>query len=107
MLYYISKYGLNTHNWVTAGEPFSTFTDAKIAAQKLAEVQVVPVYIYSVEQQDCIEPQLPEILYDVELVKSDRKTIQVHAKTCDEAVKIGLKICPDWDFYAVYETEED
>ena len=107
MLYYISKHGLDTGYFFNHSSTFPTFMDAEIAAQKLADEDGVPVYIYSVEQQDCIEPRLPDVLYDVEFTKTDRKTIQVHARSRDEAIEIGLKICPEWDFYNVYETQED
>jgi len=81
------------------------FSDAKLKAQTLANVNEKPFYIYSFEQCDCIEPKetQEEKTFELTFGKVDKTNMTVKAGTLEEAIeKARNKIGYEWELYTGY-----
>jgi len=110
MIYIVSEY--NAHDALTAIPNLTWWafmSDAKKEANRLANLNARPFYIYSFEQQDCIEPEESTKTFRLEFNRLKADQIDVKATDLSEAIKIARASFPnnEWDLIRSHLIEKE
>ena len=108
MIYIVSEY--NAHDALTAIPNLTWWafmSDAKKEANRLANLNAKPFYIYSFEQQDCVEPVEPLKTYRLAFERVERDYLDVTGTDLEDAIQIARAKYPSdvWDFYNAEEVK--
>ena len=110
MIYIVSQH--NAHDALHAIPNLTWWafmSDAKKEAERLANLNARPFYIYSFEQQDCVEPVEPLKTYRISFERIDREYITATGTDVADAIAKARSGYPAdvWECYDVTEIEEE
>jgi len=109
MIYIVSQH--NAHDALQAIPNLTWWafmSDAKKEANRLANLNASPFYIYSFEQQDCVEPVEPLKTYRISFERIDREYITATGTDVADAIAKARSGYPSdvWECYDVAEIKE-